>query len=64
MSLYSVTSNIESLIRVSNQSSHLNKQNCMLKAECQTTQKTELLLIFQSMDLCINGCQHRDLRLV
>jgi len=25
----------------------------MLKAECQTTWKTELLLTFQSMDLCI-----------
>ena len=25
----------------------------MLKTECQTTQKTELLLTFQSMDLCI-----------
>jgi len=53
MSLYSVISNIEYLIRVSNQISHSNKQNCMLKAECQTTQKTELLLTFQSMDLCI-----------
>ena len=52
MSLYSVMSNIESLIRVGNQPSHLNKQNCMLKAECQTTQKTELLLSFQSME-CI-----------
>ena len=51
MSSYSVI--IESLIRVSNQPSHLNRQNCMLKAECQTTQKTELLLTFQSMDLCI-----------
>jgi len=40
MSLYSVISNIESLIRVSNLPSHLNKQNCMLKAEGQTTQKT------------------------
>ena len=53
MGLDSVISNIESLIRVSNQLSHSNKQNCMLKAECQTTQKTELLLPFQSMDLCI-----------
>jgi len=53
MSLYSVISNIESLIRVSNQPSRLNKQNCMLKAECQTTHKTELLLAFQSMDSCI-----------
>jgi len=53
MSLYSVISNIESLIRVSNQPSHLNKQNCMLKAESQTIQKTELLLTFQSVGLCI-----------
>jgi len=53
MSLYSVISNIESLIRVSNQPSQLNKQNYMLKAECQTTQKTELMLTFQSMGLCI-----------
>ena len=52
MSLYPVISNIESLIRVSNQPSHSNKQNCM-KVECQTTQKTELLLTFQSVDLCI-----------
>jgi len=46
MSLYSVISNIESLIRVSNQPSHLNKQNCMLKAECQTTQKNWIAVNF------------------
>jgi len=54
MSLYSVISIIGSLIRVSNQPYYLNKKNCMLKAGCKTTQKTELLLTSsQSMDLCI-----------
>jgi len=53
MSLYFVIISIESLIRVSNQSYNLNKQNGMLKVGCQTIQKTELLLTFQSMDLCI-----------
>jgi len=64
MSLYSVIISIESLIRVSNQPYNLNKQNFMLKAGCQTTQKTELLLTScQSMDW-LKGCQHRHLRLV
>ena len=53
MSLYFVIISIESLIRVSNQSYNLNKKNGMLKVGCQTIQKTELLLTFQSMDLCI-----------
>jgi len=53
MSLYFVIISIESLIRVSNQPYNLNKQNGMLKVGCQTIQKTELLLTFQSMDLCI-----------
>ena len=41
--MYSVSIGIESLIRVSNQLYHLNKQNGVLKVGCQTTQKTELL---------------------
>jgi len=53
MSLYSVIISIESLIRVSNQPYHLNKQNGKLGVGCQTTQKTDLLLTsFQSIDLC------------
>jgi len=54
MSLYSVISNIESLIRVSNLPSHLNKQNCMLKAEGQTTQKTWVTVNFSVYGLVHN----------